>query len=227
MLHPLARVTGRFPEATDSYRGISSGAFVSHHFYASDKRRNFRRGIKLQLLGTQGPALVALGSLGRRMPWGKPHHQQFKLWFNHSFALSICSDDLPEESNRLELNSTRTDSDGLPGVRVSYSIGENTRRSLDFGIDRATEAMHEAGAIESIVMPNIPDSGFHLMGTCRMGSDPDNSVLNKWCESHDVSGLFVIDGSAFVTAAAVNPTNTIQALALRAADYLYRTRNVR
>jgi len=56
------------------------------------------------------------------------------------------------------------------------------------------------------------------MGTARMGNNPENSVLDKWCESHDVRGLFIIDGSAFVTAAAVNPTNTIQALALRAAD---------
>ena len=58
------------------------------------------------------------------------------------------------------------------------------------------------------------------MGTARMGNNPEKSVLNKWCETHDVQGLFVIDGSAFVTAAAVNPTNTIQAIALRTADYL-------
>lgn len=227
MLHPLARVTGQFAEPTESYRGINAGALVSHHFYASEKNRNFRRGIKLQLLGTQGPALVSLGSLGQRIPWGSTHHQHFSEWFNHSMALSICSDDLPEISNRLELDNTRTDSAGLPGVRVFYSIGENTRRSLDFGIDRAREAMHEAGATKCIVMPSVPDAGFHLMGTCRMGDHPENSVVNKWCESHDIGGLFVIDGSVFVTAAAVNPTNTLQALALRAADYLYRTRNVR
>ena len=227
MLHPLARVTGQFPEPTDSYRGISAGAFVSHHFYASDKSRNFRRGIKLQLLGTQGPALVSLGSLGKRIPWGNTHHQHFRKWFNHSMALSICSDDLPETSNCLELDNSRTDSDGLPGVRVFYSIGENTRRSLDFGIEKATQAMQEAGASDTIAMSSVPDSGFHLMGTCRMGDDADNSVVNKWCESHDVRGLFVIDGSTFVTAAAVNPTNTLQALALRASDYLYTTRSAR
>ena len=51
-----------------------------------------------------------------------------------------------------------------------------------------------------------------------MGNDPDTSVINGWCESHDVKGLFVIDG-AFVTAAAVNPTNTIQAISLRTVIY--------
>ena len=59
-----------------------------------------------------------------------------------------------------------------------------------------------------------------------MGNEPDNSVLDRWSESHDVKGLFVIDGAAFVTAAAVNPTNTIQALALRAADQIIEKSNL-
>lgn len=227
MMHPLARVTGQFAEATESYRGITAGALVSHHFYASDHSRGFRRGFKLQMLGSAGPALVALGSLGQPMPWGDKHHEYFTQWFNHSISLSICCDDLPENSNRVELDSNRSDSDGLPGVRVFYKTGENSRHSLNFGIDKAKQVMLEAGAFNTIIMSSVPDSGFHLMGTCRMGHDPENSVLNPWCESHDVKGLFVIDSSAFVTAAAVNPTNTLQALALRAADHLYHTRRIR
>ena len=56
------------------------------------------------------------------------------------------------------------------------------------------------------------------MGTCTMGDDPADSVVDRWGECHAVPGLYVIDGSLFVTAAAVNPTNTLQALALRTAD---------
>jgi choline dehydrogenase-like flavoprotein len=56
------------------------------------------------------------------------------------------------------------------------------------------------------------------MGTCAMGDDPETSVVDRWCEAHAVRGLHVIDGSAFATAAALNPTNTLQALALRVAD---------
>ena len=51
-----------------------------------------------------------------------------------------------------------------------------------------------------------------------MGTDPDRSVVNEWGRSHDVKNLFIVDGSIFVTAGAVNPTNTIQALALYIAD---------
>jgi choline dehydrogenase-like flavoprotein len=56
------------------------------------------------------------------------------------------------------------------------------------------------------------------MGTARMGTDPKTSVVNEWGRCHDVKNLFVIDGSIFPTAGAVNPTNTIQALALYVAD---------
>jgi choline dehydrogenase-like flavoprotein len=56
------------------------------------------------------------------------------------------------------------------------------------------------------------------MGTARMGTDPERSVVNEWGRCHDVRNLFIVDGSVFVTAAAVNPTNTIQALALHIAD---------
>ena len=58
------------------------------------------------------------------------------------------------------------------------------------------------------------------MGTARMGTDPEHSVVNEWGRSHDVKNLFVIDGSIFVTSGAVNPTNTIQALALFIAEQM-------
>jgi choline dehydrogenase-like flavoprotein len=56
------------------------------------------------------------------------------------------------------------------------------------------------------------------MGTCRMGDDPQKSVLNRWCQSHDVPNLFVSDSSGFVTGGTSNPALTIQALAAFSAD---------
>ena len=61
-------------------------------------------------------------------------------------------------------------------------------------------------------------AGWHLLGTARMGSDPDTSVVNEWGRCHDVRNLFIVDGSLFVTSGGVNPTSTIQALALYIAD---------
>ena len=51
-----------------------------------------------------------------------------------------------------------------------------------------------------------------------MGNDPERSVVNGWGRCHDVRNLFIVDGSIFVTSAAVNPTSTIQALALYIGD---------
>ena len=53
-----------------------------------------------------------------------------------------------------------------------------------------------------------------------MGTDPNRSVVNEWGRAHDCPNLFIVDGSIFVTSAGVNPTNTIQALALYVADQI-------
>jgi choline dehydrogenase-like flavoprotein len=66
------------------------------------------------------------------------------------------------------------------------------------------------------------DTNRHLMGTCRMGNDSKNSVVNSVSRAHDVPNLFVVDGSNFVTSARQQPTATIQALAYRTADHMIR-----
>jgi len=78
--------------------------------------------------------------------------------------------------------------------------------------------MKAAGAYEVQTAAPLSFGGWHLMGTARMGRDPKTSVVNDWGRSHDVKNLFVVDGSLFVTSAGVNPTSTIQALALYVAD---------
>jgi choline dehydrogenase-like flavoprotein len=93
---------------------------------------------------------------------------------------------------------------------------------LEHGAARATELLKAAGAIEVL----DPGNGnmAHLMGTARMGLDPANSVVDAWNQAHEVPNLFIVDGSSFTTAAGVNPTSTIGALALRAADGIWRHR---
>ena len=69
----------------------------------------------------------------------------------------------------------------------------------------------------------VRDSGWHLLGTARMGDDPDVSVVDRNLRAHDVPNLYIADGSVFVTSAAVNPTSTVVALAARLADHLVRS----
>ena len=96
---------------------------------------------------------------------------------------------------------------------------------LDHGMARSRELLEAAGARETVDVDLLVDGGFHLMGTARMGDNRETSVTDRWGRAHDVDNLFIIDGSLFASAAAVNPTITIQALALRAADHILETRS--
>ena len=75
-----------------------------------------------------------------------------------------------------------------------------------------------AGATNIGIESPILNGGWHLLGTARMGDDPERSVVNGWGRCHDVKNLFIVDGSIWVTSGGVNPTSTIQALALWIAD---------
>ena len=111
------------------------------------------------------------------------------------------------------------DGHGIPAPRIDYTISENTRRMMEHGIARASEIMTTAGANNIILLAhNVLNSPGHLLGTARMGTDPERSVVNAWGRCHDVRNLFIVDGSIWVTSGGVNPTSTIQALALYIAD---------
>ena len=110
------------------------------------------------------------------------------------------------------------DAHGIPAPKIDYTISENSNRMLNHAIARATEALREAGAYDIGVERPILNGGWHLLGTARMGTDPTRSVVNDWGRTHDVKNLFIVDGSIWVTSGGVNPTSTIQALALYIAD---------
>jgi choline dehydrogenase-like flavoprotein len=134
----------------------------------------------------------------------------------HRPGLSAICEDLPEEHNRVTLDPVLRDSHGIPAPRIDYRIGENTARM----IARAKEILAAAEATDICVNSPILYGGWHLLGTARMGVDPTRSVVNEWGRSHDVKNLFIVDGSLFVTSGGVNPTSTIQALALYIADQM-------
>ena len=98
---------------------------------------------------------------------------------------------------------------------------------LAFGVERAREAAFAAGALEVDTTPLGPaykPPAWHLMGTCRMGNSPRDSVINTYHQSWDIPNLFICDGSAMTTGGACNPTSTIGALGLRCADMIVAKR---
>ena len=125
----------------------------------------------------------------------------------------------------MTLDPQLTDSNGLPAPKVTYTLSDNSRRLMDHSVTMATRVLEEAGATRIMANPLLRSGGWHLMGTARMGHDPERSVVNKWCQAHDADNIFIVDGSVFVTAGAVNPTPTLQAIALRTADYIVHERD--
>ncbi|WP_372619357.1 GMC oxidoreductase [Falsiroseomonas sp.] len=220
MHHPTAVITGLFEESLDGHKGPFACALYSQEFIEDDPARGFRRGYQMQALRGGGPVQTALGGYMARLPWGRGHHAAFKATFGHSVSLTVTAEDPPDAENRVTLDAAVTDSDGLPAPRLSYRLDANARTMLDHGIARATEALREAGATRVMVNPLVAAAGFHFLGTTRMGADPRSSVVDDACRVHDAPEVVVVDGGVFVTAGAVNPTPTIQAIALRAATLL-------
>jgi choline dehydrogenase-like flavoprotein len=225
MYHAYAVVAGVFPDDLESHKGPIGACILSHEFYETDPRRDFVRGYQLQVGRQSGPLTVALGGLtARRVPWGRDHHATFAARFGHLAYLGVMGEDLPEERNEVALDPALLDAHGIPAPLVRYRLSDNSRRMLAHGVDRATAVLQAAGAREVIVTNPLRQSGWHLLGTCRMGDHPLASVVDRWGRAHDVPNLFIVDGSIFVTSAVGNPTTTIQALALRTADYIRRER---
>ena len=125
---------------------------------------------------------------------------------------------------RVTLDPVLRDSHGIPAPKIDYTISENTRRMMEHGIARAEEILTAAGAKRLFCSRTALNAPGHLLGTARMGTDPERSVVNEWGRCHDVKNLFIVDGSVFVTGGAVNPTPTIQAVALRVADHIRSNR---
>ena len=222
MFHPSALVSGIFEQRVDGYKGPYSSSILSQEFYETDPRRDFVRGYIWQVVrGFAGPVSVAFGGrLGHGTPWGPEHHKMFKQRFAHTISINVLGEDLPEEHNQVVLDPDLTDSSGIPAPRVRYKLSENSYKMLDHGVAGAREVLEAAGARDFLIVPQVRVAGWHLMGTARMGADPKTSVVDRWGASHDVPNLFIVDGSQLVTCAGVNPTSTIQALALRTSDYL-------
>ena len=224
MHHPTGMVTGVFDEALDGFKGPFATSILCQHFYESDPSRGFTRGFQMQLIRSDAPLGTAVGVYLPRVPWGRHHHRQFLEVFGRTASLTVTTEDLPNAENRVTLDPDLTDSDGVPAPRTVYRVDDNTRKMIRFGIARATEAFEAAGALRSLSQPLLEGAGFHLLGTARMGDDRESSVVDRWCRVHSARNVLIVDGSVFVTAAALNPTPTIQANALRVADALIRDR---
>ena len=226
MMHPFGTVVGLFDEDLESSRGVWGQHLHSLQFYETDPARGFVRGAKWGLQPTGGPVSMTRSyPWGDNPIWGPGFHQSIRKRLGRSAMWGIIAEDLPDESNRVVLDPELKDGDGIPAPKIIYRMSENSYRLLRFHQERARESLLAAGAHETIVAPLIRETGWHLLGTAKMGVDPGTSVVDAWGRAHDIPNLFIFDGSIWPTSSGMNPTATIAALALRCGDHLVRTRS--
>lgn len=205
-------VMGRFPGLVRMYKAPPAHA-LTEEFYETDPKRGFARGFAIQTVGPLPVAfakqmMVAKGAWG----WGM---RRVMMDYNHWCPLGVLGEILPWPDNRVRL-SVEKDQYGIPVAHVTFNLHDNDKKLIEFGRRTVADVLVAAGAEEVVQEPRYA----HLVGAARMGSDPEQSVVDKYGRSHEIANLFVCDGSILPTQGSANPGLTIQALAARTADYL-------
>jgi choline dehydrogenase-like flavoprotein len=129
---------------------------------------------------------------------------------------------LARKENFVEIDGEVRDAWGIPVLRIHADHCDNDRKLYEDFFARAHEVFRAAGGELLETKPSIatPGSLIHETGTCRMGADPKSSVLNSFCQTHDVNNLLVFGGGCFVSTGDKHPTLTMMALTARGCDHL-------
>jgi choline dehydrogenase-like flavoprotein len=193
------------------------GIYIPRYANVTENDKPYRRGFGFQ--GSATPVVRRGGGLpgiGRAF---KESHRAPGPW---RVGIGAFGEQLPHPDNRVTLHPTRRDRWGNPLAVLNVTYGENERIML-VEARRDAIAMLEAAGCTDISSREVrltrPGNRIHEMGSARMGRDPATSVLNGWCQAHDVENLFATDGSFMASSACQNPSLSYMAFSARAANY--------
>ncbi|MCY7349849.1 MAG: GMC family oxidoreductase [Cytophagaceae bacterium] len=209
MAHTALQIWGEFEEDVRPYKGIP-GALISEDTHRP-AGADFVGGYLLQSIGVMPVTYLSQMARGRGL-WGQ-NLKRAASAYNHVAGINILGDCLPYEHNFLELSDEK-DVRGLPKPRVYFSNGESEARMTAHADQIMRGIWAAAGARNVWAFPR----NAHVIGTCRMGNNPEMAVVNAEGQSFDIPNLFISDNSTFPSALSVNPALTIMALSLRTAD---------
>ena len=209
MAHTGIQLWGRFEQAIHPWKGIPGGLISEDTHRPANA--DFAGGYLLQSIGVMPITYAQQVARGRGL-WGAALTEHMR-GYSHTAGINILGDCLPYDKNFLEL-SDEQDARGLPKPRVHFIAGENEKRMTAHADRIMRQIWDAASAMDVWAFPRYA----HTIGTCRMGVDADDSVVNADGRSHDVSNLYISDNSTFPSALSANPALTIMALSLRTAD---------
>ncbi|HZT45151.1 MAG TPA: GMC family oxidoreductase [Gaiellaceae bacterium] len=215
MVQGAPQVAGRFPELLRMYKAPPPEV-SSEQFYETDESRGFARGLSIQTVSPLpigwAEHVLADGHRGAAL-------REYMRDYNHWAVLGALSELLPLAENRVTL-ADELDQFGMPISRFDYTQCENDRANIAFAKKTMQELWQAAGAQDVLSI----DRYAHLVGGCRMGASPDDSVVDADHRAWEVPNLFVCDGSVMPTQGSANPALTIMALASRLAQRLVEKR---
>lgn len=160
-----------------------------------------------------------LARLGLR---GKALDDALRAQASRHLRLASLVEQLPDPQNRVTLDPNESDIYGVPLPRLAYSLDAYLQAGLSAARAAHAEIFGRLGATQ-IQHRDVAEGAGHIIGTARMGSDPKSSVVDRELRSHDHPNLFIVGAAVFPTSATANPTLTIAALSLRAADQVKAT----
>jgi choline dehydrogenase-like flavoprotein len=212
MVQGAPQIAGRFPDELRMYKAPPP-EISSEQFYETDETRGFARGFSIQTVGPLpidwARHVLADGHWGSAL-------REYMRDYNHWYGLGALSELLPLPDNRVTVAGEVTDQNGIPVARMDYSQCENDRKNIALAKQTLCEIFSAAGAQDILAI----DRYAHLVGGCRMGTDPERSVVNCDHRAWEVPNLFIADGSVMPTQGSANPALTIMALACRLAERL-------
>ncbi len=210
MTQPNQAVFGKMKDEIRWNKAPPSLTITEHWNY--DDRKDFHGGYCWM---AQGPLPIEWSKVvtSSRGFWGEKLRLAMQD-YNYQAGLKMVGECMPCEDNRVELADEK-DRYGLPVTKITFGWGENDKALIGHALDQMEQSLTAAGATD--VFRQTEDAN-HLGGTARMGVDRRTSVVDADCRSWDIPNLFICDGSVFPTVGGVNPSLTIQAIALRTAD---------
>jgi choline dehydrogenase-like flavoprotein len=175
-----------------------------HDFYWGDKKFSYPMG-GIQLLGSINKSKIAAYA-----PPLLPD-RVCETIAKHSVAWLLTTEDLPKPNNRIYIQKGN--------IILDYK--RNNLKAFNQLIKRWVSVLRSIDPLSWYATRKMPLKEIaHQCGTCRFGEDPKTSVLDLNCRTHDVNNLYIVDGSFFPSSAALNPSLTIMANALRVGNHL-------
>jgi len=228
-------VSGYIPRMADHITHNEDGVGGMHLYmpwWVDNKTVDFPRGYHIEPSG--GLHLPSYGFMSDTMRhvshagYGKALKADYRRLYGATVNFSGRGEMIPNADSYCEIDPNVVDRWGIPVLRFHWKWTDYEYKQVKHMQETFRSLITAMGGQPLTPMPTAAEGYgiaaggqiIHELGTTRMGRDPSTSVLNPWCQSHEVKNLFVVDGGPFVSQADKNPTWTILALAMRTSDYI-------